>query len=63
MTRLPCVICGEPADQFTLHYSADPWDTTPPYTVSLCRDHQAGLIEPVQEAVKKMKEERECQQS
>lgn len=61
MTRLPCVICGEPADQFTLHYSADPWDTTPPYTVSLCRDHQAGLIEPVQEAVKKMREEREAQ--
>ena len=61
MTRLPCVICGEPADHFALHYSADPWDTTPPYTVSLCRDHQAGLIEPVQEAIKKMKEELSAQ--
>lgn len=58
MTRLHCVICGEPADQFTLHYSADPWDTTPPYTVSLCRDHQAGLIDVVRETVLKMREER-----
>ncbi len=55
-----CVICNNSqADTITLHCSDDPWDTTPPYTVSLCRDHQRELIEPVQEAVKKMREERE----
>lgn len=60
MTSQPCVICGDTeTDTIQLYYSEDPWDTTPPYTVSLCRDHQAGLIEPVQEAVKKMKEERD----
>lgn len=49
MTRLPCVICGEPADQFTLHYTDG-------------REHQRALIEPVQEVIKKMKEKRKCQQ-
>ena len=57
MTRLPCVVCGEPADHFALHYTDDGWD--PPFHFWLCRDHQRALIEPVQEAVKKMKEERE----
>lgn len=59
MTRLPCVICGDTeTDIIPLHYSGDPWDSTQPYTVHLCRDHQGGLIGPVQEAIKKMKEER-----
>lgn len=58
-----CVVCNNSqADEITLHCSADPWDTTPPYTVSLCRDHQVWLIEPVHEAIKAMKEERKCQQ-
>lgn len=26
MTRLPCAVCGEPADHFALHYSDDGWD-------------------------------------
>lgn len=61
MTRLPCVICGDTeTDIIPLHYSGDPWDGTPPYKVSLCRDHQLALIEPVQEAIKKMKEARDA---
>lgn len=60
MTSQPCVICGDTeTDAIQLYYSGDPWDGTQPYTVHLCRDHQGGLIEPVQEAVKKMREERE----
>lgn len=56
-----CVICNNSmADQFTLHYSEDGWD--PPFYFWLCREHQRALIEPVQEAIKKMKEERKCQQ-
>ena len=52
----PCAICNNSmADQFTLHYSDDGWD--PPFRVCLCRDHQRALIEPVQEAVRKMKGE------
>lgn len=55
----PCAICGDTEAEFiALHYSGDPWDTTPPYTVCLCRDHQRELIAPVQDAVRKMKEER-----
>lgn len=64
MTSQPCVICGDTeTDTIQLYYSGDPWDTTPPYTVSLCRDHQRALIEPVQEEIKKMKEERNAQVS
>lgn len=55
----PCAICGDTeTDIIPLHYSGDPWDGTPPYKVALCRDHQRPLIALVQEAVKKMKEER-----
>ena len=54
----PCVICNNSqADEITLHYTSDGWDT--PFRVCLCRDHQRELIGPVQEAVKKMREERE----
>lgn len=61
MTSLPCVICGEPADHFALHYTDDGWD--PPFHFWLCRDHQRELIGPVQEAIKKMKEELNAQVS
>ena len=55
-----CAICNNSmADQFTLHYSDDGWDT--PFRVCLCRDHQRELIGPVQETVRKMREEREAQ--
>lgn len=54
-----CVICNNSqADIITLHYSEDPWDGDR-YEVALCRDHQRALIEPVQEAIKKMRDERE----
>lgn len=60
MTSQPCVICGDTeTDTIQLYYSGDPWDGTPPYKVALCRDHQRELIGPVQESVRKMKEERE----
>ena len=53
-----CVICNNSmADEITLHYTSDGWDT--PFRVCLCRDHQAELISPVQEAVEKMRKERE----
>ena len=53
-----CAICNNSqADEITLHYSSDGWDT--PFRVCLCREHQRELIAPVQEAVRKMKEERE----
>lgn len=59
-----CAICGDTeTDMIALHYSGDPWDGTPPYKVALCRDHQRALIAGVQEAVKKMKEERDAQVS
>lgn len=61
MTRLPCAVCGEPADHFALHYTDDGWD--PPFHFWLCREHQRALIEPVQEAIKKMKEELNAQVS
>lgn len=55
-----CAICGDTeTDIIPLHYSGDPWDGTPPYKIALCREHQWALIEPVQDAIKKMKEERE----
>lgn len=63
MTKMPCVVCGEPADEFTLHYSGDPWDGTPPYKVALCRECQNGMIAVVKAAVKRMKEERDAQVS
>ena len=53
-----CAICNNSqADEITLHYTSDGWDT--PFRVCLCRDHQRELIGPVQEAVRKMREERE----
>ena len=53
-----CVICNNSqADEITLHYTSDGWDT--PFRVCLCREHQRELIGPVQEAVRKMREERE----
>lgn len=62
--EMGCAICGHTAtDTITLHCSADPWDSTQPYTVHLCRDHQGGLIGPVQEAIKKMKEDLNAQVS
>ena len=58
-----CEICNHsPADTITLHCSGDPWDSTQPYTVSLCKDHQGGLIDAVRDGVEMMKEERKCQQ-
>ena len=53
-----CVICNNPqADEITLHYTSDGWDT--PFRVCLCRDHQRELIGPVMEAVRKMRDEME----
>ena len=49
------------ADEITLHYTSDGWDT--PFRVCLCRDHQRELIGPVQEAVRKMREEREVKRA
>lgn len=58
MTTIPCAICNNPmADEITLHYESGGWH--PPFRVCLCREHQRELIGPVQEAVKKMREERE----
>lgn len=62
MTRLPCVIRRVGGlEDFALHYTDDGWD--PPFHFWLCREHQRALIEPVQEAVKKMKEELNAQVS
>lgn len=59
-----CAICGDTeTDTIPLHHSGDPYERDAPYKVALCREHQRALIEPVQEAVKRMKEERKCQQS
>ena len=56
----PCAICGDTeADTIQLHHSGDPWERDAPYNVALCRDHQRALIVPVQEAVRKMRKERE----
>ena len=53
MTTTPCAICNNPmADEITLHYTSDGWDT--PFRVCLCREHQRDLIGPVQEAVRLM---------
>ena len=53
MTTTPCTICNNSqADEITLHYTSDGWDT--PFRVRLCREHQRELIGPVQEAVRKM---------
>lgn len=60
----PCAICGDTEAEFiALHHSGDPYERDAPYKVALCREHQRALIEPVQEAVKKMKEERDAQVS
>jgi hypothetical protein len=45
------------ADEITLHYTSDGWDT--PFRVCLCREHQRELIAPVMEAVRKMRDEME----
>lgn len=56
-----CVICNNSqADTITLYYSEDPWEIYAPFEVCLCREHQRPLIEGVQEAVKKMREERDA---
>lgn len=53
-----CQVCGSDAvDEITLHYESGGWH--PPYRTWLCREHQRELIGPVQEAVRKMREERE----
>ena len=58
----PCIICNNSrADEITLHYTSDGWDT--PFRVCLCREHQLDLIGPVQEAVRKMREEREVKRA
>ena len=55
-----CIICNNSmADEITLHYTSDGWDT--PFMVCLCREHQRELIGPVQEAVRKMREEMEVE--
>ena len=57
-----CVICNNsPADKITLHETDAPWEIYAPFEVCLCREHQRALIAGVQEAVKKMKEERDAQ--
>ncbi len=59
-----CVICNNsPADKITLHETDAPWEIYAPFEVCLCRDHQRALIEPVQAAVRKMREERDAQVS
>lgn len=56
----PCAICGDTEAEFiALHHSGDPWERDAPYKVALCREHQRALIEPVQDAIKKMRDERE----
>ena len=53
-----CAICNNSqADEITLHYTSDGWDT--PFRVCLCREHQRELIAPVMGAVEKMRKERE----
>ena len=58
--NLPCVVCNaEDTDEFIFYRSDDYYD--PPFRAWLCRNHQSALIGPVQEAVRKMREEREAQ--
>ena len=60
MTATPCAICNNPmADEITLHYTSDGWDT--PFRVCLCREHQRELILPVMWAVNGMRNEREVE--
>lgn len=60
----PCAVCGDTeTDTIQLHHSGDPYERDAPYKVALCREHQRALIAGVQEAVKKMKEERDAQVS
>lgn len=59
-----CAICGDTeTDTIPLHHSGDPYERDAPYKVALCRECQEPMIAVVQEAVKRMKEERKCQQS
>lgn len=59
-----CAICGDTeTDTIPLHHSGDPYERDAPYKVALCRECQEPMIAVVQAAVKRMKEERKCQQS
>ena len=56
----PCIICNNSqADEITLHYTSDGWDT--PFRGCLWREDEREVVGPVREAVRKMREEMEAQ--